>query len=56
MEDVVVTLLLTALVAVGALGTVVTLVREGRGPAAPPLSHPLDRRFLPPAGGGSRLA
>lgn len=50
------TVLLSALVVVGTVSTVVTLVREGRGPTTPPLSHQLDRRFLPPARGGSRLA
>lgn len=50
------TVLLTALVLLGTVGTVVTLIREDRGPQAPPVSHRLDRRFLPPARGGSRLA
>lgn len=49
-------LILAALVLGGTIGTLVELIREGRGPSAPPVSHPLDRRFLPPARGGSRLA
>jgi hypothetical protein len=56
MGSMIMTALLFALVLFGTIGTVVTLVREGRGPAAPPMSHRLDRRFLPPANGGSRLA
>lgn len=56
MGDMLAIILLAALVIGGTIGTLVELVREGRGPAAPPVSHRLDRRFLPPAGGGSRLA
>lgn len=56
MDNMLVTILLTALVLVGTIGTVVTLIREDRGPQAPPVSHRPDRRFLPPARGGSRLA
>jgi hypothetical protein len=56
MGDMIVTVLLTALVLFGTVGTVLTLIREDRGPQAPPASHRPDRRFLPPARGGSRLA
>ena len=56
MGSMIMTALLAALVVSGTISTVVTLVREGRGPTAPPLSHQLDRRFLPPARGGSRVA
>lgn len=56
MEDMIMTLLLTALVAGGSVATLVELIREGRGPQTPPISHSPDRRFLPPARGGSRLA
>ncbi len=56
MDGMLMTILLTALVLFGAVGTVVTMIREDRGPQAPPVSHRPDRRFLPPARGGSRLA
>lgn len=56
MGFVIMTVLLLALVLSGTVGTVVKVIREDRGPQSPPLSHRLDRRFLPPARGGSRVA
>ena len=45
------TLLLLLLIIVGlsAGGSLYLVVREGRGPLAPPASHVVDSRFLPPA-------
>lgn len=56
MGSMIMTVLLAALVLFGTIGTVITLLHEGRGPGTPPVSHRLDRRFLPPANGGSRIA
>ena len=44
------TYLLLLLVVAGVVATVHALVRDGRGPAAPPTSHDVDPSFLPPAG------
>jgi len=41
--------LLTVTVLAGAMGTAYTLLRDGRGPTAPPTSHSVDPSFLPPA-------
>lgn len=42
-------LLLATTVLAGLIGTTYTLLRDGRGPAAPPASHSVDPSFLPPA-------
>jgi len=37
------------LIVAGVVATVHALVRDGRGPVAPPTSHSVDPTFLPPA-------
>lgn len=41
--------LITVTVLAGAMSTAYAILRDGRGPSAPPSSHSVDPAFLPPA-------